>query len=230
MPTPRFKSRPAVKNKSPTDWKDHPLAIAVVVAVGTSVFFMTVVIPLRVDLLTARVERLTELNASALSISNELERTKRELSETHAALQASLQKTPFQGRSVYPIGFDAVVIGTAKADVVSRYPSGEWDEEHAYYSVKSKVDGIVRQATYYYSDGKVSMILFFLSGGEKAGTDIVRKHFLTTFGEPDATRRRDMFWKATNREWVVVEANSEMYKVKASNSLVELIYFGLKKS
>lgn len=230
MLTPRFKSRPAVKNKSAKNWKDHPLAIAVVVAVGTSVFFMTVVIPLRVDLLTAKVERLTEINASALSINNELERTKQELSETRAALQATLQKSPFQGRSVYPIGYDAVVVGTVKADVVSRYPSGKWDEENSYYSVKSELNGIVREAAYYFDKEKVSMILFLLEGREKAGSNIVRKHFLTTFGEPDGTRRKDMFWKATDREWVIVEAERGVigtYTVQASNSKATLIKFGL---
>lgn len=233
MLTPRFKSRPVNKNKSTSDWKDHPLSIAVVVAVGTSVFFMTVVIPLRVDLLTAKVDRLTELSASALSISNELERTKRELTESRAALQASLQKSPFQGGSVYPIGFDAVVIGTAKADVVNRYSNGKWDEENAYYSVKSKVDGVVRSATYYFTDEKVSLILFHLEGGEKAGAELVRKHLLATFGEPDATRRKDMLWKATKREWVTVEGRGEiisgLYRVSASNYGVLVIQFGLDK-
>ena len=233
MPTPRFKSRPAVKNKSPTDWKDHPLSIAVAVAVGTSVFFMTVVIPLRVDLLTAKVERLTELSANALSISNELEYTKRELSETYAALQANLQNSPFQGKSVYPIGFDAVVIGTDKDDVVSRYPNGKWNEGNTYYSVKSKVDGIIRAATYYYKDEKVSMILFYLEGGKKAGTDIVIKHFLATFGEPNATLRKEVFWKATDREWVTVDAEvkniSGSYIVSASSSEVLLLKFGLRE-
>lgn len=232
MLTPRFKSRPAVKNKLAKNWKDHPLAIAVVVAVGTSIFFMTVVIPLRVDLLTAKVERLTEINASALSISNELERTKQALSETRVALQATLQKAPFQGRTVYPIGYDAVVIGTVKADVVSRYPNGEWDEENSYYSVKSELNGIVRGATYYFDEEKVSLILFHLEGREKAGSSIVRKHFLTTFGEPDGTRRKDMFWKATDREWVVVKAEGEYtgtYTVHVSNSKAMLIEFGLKK-
>lgn len=234
MPTPRFKSRPVVKNKSSKDWKDHPLSIAVVVAVGTSVFFMTVVIPLRVDLLTAKVDRLTELSANAASIANELERTKRELSETRTALQAYLQNSPFQGKSVYPIGFDEVVIGTAKADVISRYPNGEWDAEKSYYAVRSSVDGIVEGATYYYTNEKVSLILFHLAGREKAGADIARKHFLAAFGEPVATRRKDMFWKATDREWVTLDdvnlsSLSDSYSVHASGSMIPLIKFRLWK-
>jgi hypothetical protein len=129
--------------QSRKDWKDHPLAIAVVVAVGTAVFFMTVVVPLRVDLLTAKVERLTELSTNSASIAKELERTKQELAEARAALQTSLLKSPFQNKSVYPLGFDEVVIGTPVAELISRYPNGTWDEERAYYSVEAKFDAVV---------------------------------------------------------------------------------------
>lgn len=98
--------------------------------------------------------------------------------------------------------------------------------------MKSELNGIVRGATYYFDEEKVSLILFHLEGREKAGSSIVRKHFLTTFGEPDGTRRKDMFWKATDREWVVVKAEGEYtgtYTVHVSNSKAMLIEFGLKK-
>lgn len=237
MPTPRFKPRPQMGTQSRKDWKDHPLAIAVVVAVGTAVFFMTVVVPLRVDLLTAKVERLTELSTNSASIAKELERTKRELAEVRAALQTSLLKSPFQNRSVYPLGFDEVVIGTPVAELISRYPDGTWDEERAYYSVKAKFDAVVTEGTYYFTEtggkGKVSQILFHLASGEKAGTDLARKHFLANFGEPDATRRRRMFWRATDREWVTLDApNGSLpgaYRVYAANAATPKYEFELLK-
>jgi len=198
---------------------------------------MTVVVPLRVDLLTAKVERLTELSTSAASTAKELERVKQDLAEARAALQASLQKSPFQGRSVYPIEFDEVVIGTPAAELISRYPDGEWDEEHAYYSVKAKVGGVVTSGTYYFTQsggqGNVSHILFHLANGEKAGTELTRKHLLANFGEPAATRRSDMLWKATDREWVTLDAGSNLlsgsYTVYASNSRLPTYIFGLSK-
>ncbi|MCY1212683.1 hypothetical protein D9M72_244220 [compost metagenome] len=237
MPTPKFKPRPQMGTQSRKDWKDHPLAIAVVVAVGTAVFFMTVVVPLRVDLLTAKVERLAELSANSASIAKELERTKRELAEVRAALQTSLLKSPFQDRSVYPLGFDEVVIGTPVAELISRYPDGTWDEERAYYSVNAKFDAVVTGGTYYFTErggkGKVSQILFHLASGEKAGTDLARKHFLTNFGEPDATRRRSMFWRATDREWVTLDAPHDplpgAYRVYAVNAAAPTYEFDLLK-
>lgn len=237
MPTPKFKPRPTMGTQSRKDWKDHPLAIAVVVAVGTAVFFMTVVVPLRVDLLTAKVEHLTELSTNAASTAKELVGAKRELAEARAALQASLLKSPFQGRSVYPLGFDEVVIGTPVAELTSRYPDGKWDEERAYYSVDSKVDGVVTGAAYYFTEnggkGKVSHILFHLVSNDKAGTDLTRKHFLANFGEPDATRRRRLLWKATDREWVTLDAPIDLlpgvYRVYAVNAASPTYEFDLSK-
>lgn len=236
MPTPRFKPRPALATQSPKDWKDHPLAIAVAVAVATSVFFMTVVVPLRVDLLTSKLDRLTELSESAASTAKELELVKQELAKTRAALQASLLKAPFHGRSIYPLNFDEAVIGTPESELISRYPGGEWDEERAYYSVKAKVDGVVSEAAYYFKrsgeQSHVSHILFHLNEGEKAGTDLTRRHFLASFGEPDATSRRDQLWKATDREWVVLNAAGYLtgaYRVYAANDVVPTVLFGLSK-
>lgn len=236
MPTPRFKPRSVNGSKPHKDWKDHPLAIAVAVAAGTAVFFMTVVVPLRVDLLTSKVERLTELSASAASTAKELERIKRELTETRAVLQGTLLKSPFHGKSVYPLGFDEVVIGTPEAELISRYPGGEWDEERAYYSVKAKVDGVVTEGTYYFTksggQNNVSLILFHLEGEEKAGVDLTRKHFLASFGEPDAIRRSDKLWKATDREWVTLDEKSYLsgtYSVYAANASIPTHLFGLAK-
>lgn len=203
---------------------------------ATSVFFMTVVIPLRVDLLTLKLERLTELSVSAASTAKELERVKLELAETRAALQASLLKTPFRDRSVYPMNFDAVVIGTPESELISRYPDGEWNEERDYYSVKVKVDGVVRGGTYYLQrsggQSKVSHILFLLNEGEKAGTSLTRKHLLASFGEPDATSRRKQLWKATDREWVTLGPSGYLtgsYAVLAANSSYLTEFFGLSK-
>lgn len=197
---------------------------------------MTVVVPLRVDLLTAKVERLTELSTSAASTAQELERVKRELAEARGALQASLRKSPFKDRSVYPLGFDEVVIGTPETELISRYPGGEWDEEHAYYSVSAKVDGAVEEGTYYLTksggQSNVSHILFHLASGEKAGTDLTRKHLLASFGEPDATRRSDKLWKATDREWVTLDAENQIsgtYRVYAANAAIPKYLFGLSK-
>ncbi len=237
MPTPRLKPRPALATQSRKDWKDHPLAISVAVAVATSVFFMTVVVPLRVDLLTLKLERLKELSESAVSTAKELERVKLELAETRAALQASLLKAPFRDRSIYPLNFDAVVIGTPESELINRYPDGEWNEERDYYSVKAKVDGVVRGGTYYLqrSGGqrKVSHILFHLSEGEKAGTDLTRKHLLASFGEPDATSRRKQLWKATDREWVTLNSSSYYltgsFVVYAANSSYLTDFFGLSE-
>ncbi|WP_343740442.1 hypothetical protein [Delftia tsuruhatensis] len=189
---------------------------------------MTVVIPLRVDLLAAKVERLTELSSNAGSISNELVRTKQELAEARAALQANLKKSSFQGESVYPIGFDDVVIGTPKADVIARYPEGKWDEDNLRYSVRSRFEGIINTATYFYSEDKVSTILFHIDWQDQIGAEIVRKHLLATFGVPDAIRKRDMFWKATKREWISFSPDyGGAYRVYASNSPGLINYFGL---
>lgn len=235
MPTPKFKPRPPSSAQSRKDWKDHPLAVAVVVAVGTAVFFMTVVVPLRVDLLTAKVERLTELSTNAAATAKELEDARRDLAATRGALQATLLKSPFQGRSIYPVGFDEVVIGTSVAELVKRYPDGKWDEDRTYYSVNAKVDGVVMGAAYYFTErgdkGKVSQILFHLASGEKAGTDLARKHFLASFGEPSATRRRSVLWKATDREWVTLDAPIDplpgSYRVFAANAATPTYEFGL---
>ena len=190
---------------------------------------MTVVIPLRVDLLTTKIERLTELSASSAATVKELEHVKRELAETRAAMQASLQKSPFQGQSVYPIGFDDVVIGTPVTELTSRYPDGEWDEERAYYSVTAKTDGVVSAGTYYFtetgSNGKVAHILFHLAYNNGAASNLIQKHFFATFGEPNAIRRKNRLWKATRREWITLD--SLTYSVYAANAPTPTYEFDL---
>lgn len=191
------------------DWKDHPLVVAVIAAASTAVFFMTVVLPLRVDLLTSKVERLTATAAEAMATAEKLEKTEKELADARAAQLLATTNTPFAGRSIYPIGFDQVVIGTPVDLVVKRYSHGKWDDDYSYYSITNAESGVVTGATYYF-DGKgdkrtVKFILYHLKSPGLTFSQLVHRHFLATFGEPLVGRRNKMLWKATDKEWVTLE-------------------------
>lgn len=215
MQTPRFKPQRHVQDSQrgqSRDWKDSRLVVAAVATASTAVFFMTVVLPLRVDLLTAKVERLTDVTANAMATAEKLERVEKHLAEALAAQRLATAKSPFSGRSVYPLGLDLVVLGTPVAELVKRHPDGTWDEDKTYFSVaKSDSEGVTG-ATYYFDNAgdrrKVNFILFHLKGGDPTVDEILRKHFLTTFGEPNLARRQSALWKATDREWVVIKPYS----------------------
>lgn len=208
MPTPsKLIQRPPQQTTSKRDWKDHPLIVAVIAAASTAVFFMTVVVPLRVDLLTSKVERLTSTAAEAMAVAEKLEKAEKELADARLAQKLATQRNPFTGRSVYPIGLDRAVLGTPVNAVLELYPRGEWDDDSEYYSVASLENSVVKEATFYF-DGKgdkrvVRSVLFFFAGVNSISDEIVYKHFLSTFGEPIKGKRKAILWKATDREWVV---------------------------
>lgn len=228
MPTPRFKQRRSVEPPVQKSWKDHPLMIAVACSAATAVFFMTVVVPLRVDLLTTKLERLTELTTTAAETAQQLEVAKRDLAAARATLEITLSKSPFNAYSIYPLGLDAAVVGTSVNELVQRYPNGKWDEENSYYSVDAPIKGVVKSATHYFTgEGdkrKVNHILYLLAGGENAGVEIVYRHILGNFGEPDAVRRKIGLWKISAREWVKMDMEGTVlpgsYHVYAANHVV----------
>lgn len=208
MPIPSKLIRyPPQQITSKRGWKDHPLIVAVIAAASTAVFFMTVVVPLRVDLLTSKVERLTSTATEAVATAEKLEKAEKALAEARSAQKLATQRNPFAGRSVYPIGLDRAVLGTPVNAVLERYPSGKWDEDSSYYSVANLENSVVREAVFYF-DGKgdkrvVRSVLFFFAGVDNISDEIVYKHFLSTFGEPIKGKRKAILWKATDREWVV---------------------------
>ena len=103
---------------------------------------MTVVLPLRVDLLTTKVERLTTTAAEAMATAKKLEKIEKELAEARTAQRLATIGNPFAGRSVYPLGLDQAILGTPISVLLKRYPVGKWDEDHSYYSVHGASAGV----------------------------------------------------------------------------------------
>jgi hypothetical protein len=235
MPTPIKPIRRAEHQSTRgKDWKDHPLVVAVIAAVSTAVFFMTVVLPLRVDLLTSKVERLSTTASEAMTTAEKLERVEKDLTESSAALRLATMKSPFAERSVYPLGLDKAVPGTPVLSLVQRYPNGKWGEENSYYTVAGLENGVVHAATYYF-DGigdkrTVVFVMFHIGLSNSSAGEIVSKHFLETFGEPITGRRGARLWKATPHEWVVVDAGARTYHVyQAGYGMALLDFDGVNK-
>jgi hypothetical protein len=113
-------------------------------------------------------------------------------------------ESPLAPGSIYPLGFDNVIIGTPAQEVLARLPGSKWDEDKSYITFAIK-DGAVFSGAAYYFDGKrsVSSILYHFAD-RNSGGEIVRKVMLTRFGEPYAQQKDSALWRISDREWASI--------------------------
>jgi acyl-CoA synthetase (AMP-forming)/AMP-acid ligase II len=195
--------------KSSTDWRDSRFVIAVLSAAGTATFMGTVVVPLTTSYLSAKVDSLTALSATAQATAEELEKTKKKLAQAEASLANAVLETPFVPGSVYPVGLDDIVLGTPIAKVYEKFPDAKIDEESGgYLSVKTK-HPLFWSATYYVSKGagdkSVSAVLFHSRPESKLTQEAIKARFTVLFGEPGAQSKGRAFWPSpTSRETIEV--------------------------
>lgn len=217
--------RGETKNKK--DWRDHPLAIAGIVAAASISLTASVGIPLVTGHLNDQVEKLrtrTADQAERISthenrigyLEAELRRkdaaiadSKKELTQLSRSLSEARAASPFHPGSPYPRGLEPLQIGmsqTAFADAAGTQKLSKFDDE--YWSIDLD-HPIFKSVTGYFDLDKprnpVWQFLFFMRSDRAIDDGAVERFLLSALGRPLISDKAGTLWRMPTGEVVSLE-------------------------
>lgn len=211
MSKPSTQKRPQVPKplgqeprKENGSWQEHPIAVAAITACATSVFFVTVVMPIWNKKEINRVEELETKLAPLESGMGELKKSlegkidaahaERNLLENQiSAMRLELEKlrreNMFQGGIPYPAGYREIKVGDSVDRVREIYKQQINEDLEDWISISLGGSSFFSSITFYKSDDgkKVTHLLFHLKAGpgDKVPSEVMYAKVVAYAGNPD---------------------------------------------
>jgi hypothetical protein len=192
----------------------HPIWIFGTGFGAACAFVVTIFLPMTTAYLTSQIETMKPAQERLVAAEAKIAEMAKDLAKIRADRDDALQRNPFSGSSIYPIGLADVELGAPISRVLDNYKNvkseGENEKKPTYLT--ATVDHPIFSGVVYYpsydkkekGSATVGAILFHIKS-DAIAPESLKRRFTQMFGPPLAESKGRAYWQTPKKQVVELE-------------------------